>query len=127
MTDLDTNKAEAFDRALGSNIRRERVRRGLSLKQLAAAMGVSCQQAHKYEKGINRISVSRLHTIAHFMGLSIEVLLPGQKAGADESLSASRLALEMARNFARIPSLAKQRAVSQLIRSLAECEPVLEI
>jgi len=37
---------------------------GLTQQQLAEMIGVSYQQAHKYERGINRVSAGRLFEIA---------------------------------------------------------------
>lgn len=48
------------------------MRKGLNMtqKQLAAATGVTFQQIQKYEKGTNRISVSRLFLICNTFGIS---------------------------------------------------------
>ena len=53
-------RAQAVDQFVGERIRARRINLGLSLQQLAETIGVTYQQAHKYEKGTNRIAASRL-------------------------------------------------------------------
>src|SRR5438309_11101575 len=54
----------AIDDHVGSRIRERRIMLGLTQQQLAEMIGVTYQQAHKYERGINRVSVGRLFEIA---------------------------------------------------------------
>jgi DNA-binding XRE family transcriptional regulator len=48
----------AIDRALALRIRQRRIMLGITQEQLAELIGVTFQQAHKYEKGLNRLSVA---------------------------------------------------------------------
>jgi len=57
-------RATDIDKAVGAQVRLRRISLGLSQQQLADLIGVTYQQAHKYERGINRISASRLYEIA---------------------------------------------------------------
>ena len=41
-------------------MRERRIMLGLTQQQMAELIGVTYQQAHKYEKGINRIAAGRL-------------------------------------------------------------------
>lgn len=52
------------DRAVGAQVRLRRIELGLTQQQFADQIGVTYQQAHKYERGINRISASRLYDMA---------------------------------------------------------------
>jgi transcriptional regulator with XRE-family HTH domain len=113
-------KASDFDRQLGANIRRERTLRGLSQQDLARAIGVTYQQAHKYETGANRISAARLQAIAQWLDLPLDVLAPSHVSGTQGAPGWDRLGLEMARNFARIGDPAKRQAISQLVRALVD-------
>ena len=45
-------------------MRQRRVMLGLTQQQMAELIGVTYQQAHKYEKGINRVAAGRLYRIA---------------------------------------------------------------
>lgn len=48
----------------GRKIRPIRVERGISQQEVANSPGITFQQLQKYEKGINRVSVSRSVQIA---------------------------------------------------------------
>ena len=54
----------SIDDHVGARIRERRIMLGLTQQQLAEMIGVTYQQAHKYERGINRVSAGRLFEIA---------------------------------------------------------------
>ena len=58
------SRATDIDKAVGAQVRFRRTELGLSQQQLADLIGITYQQAHKYERGINRISAGRLYEIA---------------------------------------------------------------
>jgi transcriptional regulator with XRE-family HTH domain len=60
----------AADRHVGRRVRERRVQRGLSLAELASALGVSAQQARKYEAGLNGIPAARLPELAALLGVT---------------------------------------------------------
>jgi transcriptional regulator with XRE-family HTH domain len=60
------------DRIVGENIRMMRNVRGLSLMDLAEAIGLTHQQVQKYEVGLNRVSCGTLSAIAHYFETGIE-------------------------------------------------------
>ena len=47
-------RPQDVDRYVGARIRERRILLGLTQQQMADLIGVTYQQAHKYEKGINR-------------------------------------------------------------------------
>ena len=57
------------DRHIGTRVRARRVMLGLTQQQVAELVGITYQQAHKYETGINRISAGRLHALARALGV----------------------------------------------------------
>lgn len=63
------------DETLGSLIRQLRKSSRMSQMQLADRIGVSYQQVQKYEKGVNRLSVSRLKQVADALGVDISVFI----------------------------------------------------
>lgn len=65
-----------IDLEVGRKIKTIRTERGMTQEELASNLGISYQQLHKYEKGINRLSVSRLVLIARTLGISPASLLP---------------------------------------------------
>lgn len=114
-------RANAADRHVGARIRERRVMLGLSQQQLAQMIGVTYQQAHKYERGLNRISAGRLFEIAQVMGVPVAWFFEGL-GGADgqhEMSPQQRLSLELARNFALIENDQHRQALSAMARALA--------
>ena len=69
--------ATDFDKQLGKIIALTRNRFGMSQKDLAKSLGVTFQQVQKYESGGNRISASKLNTIAECFGMTIGDLIHG--------------------------------------------------
>jgi transcriptional regulator with XRE-family HTH domain len=109
------------DRFVGGRIRERRVMLGLSQQQMANLIGVTYQQAHKYERGINRISAGRLYEIARVLRVPVSYFYEGlDGTSGEEDLSiGQRMCLELARNFTQIPNERHREALSQLARVLA--------
>src|SRR6202047_5442804 len=116
--------AAAIDDHVGGRIRERRIMLGLTQQQLAEMIGVTYQQAHKYERGINRVSAGRLYEIARVLNAPLtyfsDVLAQEQPRPATPH---QRMLLEIARNFAEIQNEKHQEAVSQLARALAGRRP----
>ncbi len=55
---------KSIDQRVAARIRARRVRVGMTQQQLAERIGVAFQQAHKYERGISRVTAGRLYYIA---------------------------------------------------------------
>src|ERR671938_2115926 len=94
------SRAQDIDRYVGSKMRERRIMLGLTQQQMAELIGVTYQQAHKYEKGINRIAAGRLFTIAQALGVDVGYFF--QDAGSGQSFQPTaqqRMLLELARTF----------------------------
>lgn len=117
-----TLRAGAVDRHVGTRIRERRLLLGMSQQQLAEAIGVTYQQAHKYERGLNRISAGRLYAISQVLGVPVSWFFDGLGSGgpAAQLTQRQRLCLEVARNFAQITNERHQTALSQMARALAD-------
>ncbi|MFN3076860.1 MAG: helix-turn-helix domain-containing protein [Alphaproteobacteria bacterium] len=117
---VSLNRATDTDRHVGSRIRERRIMLGLSQQQMADMIGVTYQQAHKYERGINRISAGRLFEIAQVLGVTVSYFFESMDADRGSDLTArQRMCLELARNFSQISNERHQEALSQLARALA--------
>ena len=122
------SRAQDVDRYVGARMRERRIMLGLTQQQMAELIGVTYQQAHKYETGINRISAGRLYQIAQALGVEIsyffEDVEPERrgKAKAAELMPQQRMLLELARNFTSIGSRKHQDALCNLARVLANGE-----
>lgn len=79
-------KLTVSDAIVSANIRRIRVARGISQEAMGAALGVTFQQFHKYEKGANRVSAGKLVLIARTLKCDVAELFDGCEAGASEPL-----------------------------------------
>ncbi len=88
------NNEEAIDIELGKHIRLLRKKREISQENLAKRTKVSFQQIQKYEKGENRISVSRFLNICEMMDISpIAVLAPFVHKGCSPVFGMDEIAL----------------------------------
>ena len=122
--ELRAGRARAQDvyRHVGARMRERRMMLGLTQQQMAELIGVTYQQAHKYEKGINRVAAGRLYHIAQALGVEVGYFFEG--LGRDNAVKATpqqRLLLELGRNFIAIPTQAPD-AICSLARALAEPE-----
>jgi transcriptional regulator with XRE-family HTH domain len=118
-----TTRTQDVDRYVGARIRERRIMLGLTQQQLADLIGVTYQQAHKYERGINRVSAGRLFEVAQVLSVPVSYFFDGLEQENDRSISPrERMCLELARNFAQIPNERHQEALSQLARVLAAAD-----
>src|SRR4051812_15374165 len=115
-----TTRTQDIDRHVGARVRERRIMLGLTQQQLADLIGVTYQQAHKYERGINRVSAGRLYEIGQVLSVPIGYFFDGLEGQDSRAVSPrERMCLELARNFAQIPNERHQEALSQLARALA--------
>ena len=115
-----SHRATDTDRFVGSRIRERRIMLGLSQQKMAKMIGVTYQQAHKYERGINRVSAGRLFQIGKALGVDVAHFFEGIEGPGEADLTPRRrMCLEVARNFANIQNERHQEALSKLARALA--------
>jgi transcriptional regulator with XRE-family HTH domain len=115
-----TSRTQDVDRYVGARIRERRIMLGLTQQQLADLIGVTYQQAHKYERGINRVSAGRLFEVSQVLSVPVNYFFDGLEHESERAISPrERMCLELARNFAQIPNERHQEALSQLARVLA--------
>jgi transcriptional regulator with XRE-family HTH domain len=116
-------RAQAVDQFVGERIRSRRINLGLSLQQIADAIGVTYQQAHKYEKGANRIAASRLPIIAQALGVEVSYFFEGlSQLEAPKPTPQQRMLLELARSFQALQSRRQQAALCELARAMVKAE-----
>ncbi len=116
-----SQSCDSIERHVGQRIRKRRIELGLTQQQLAQMIGVTFQQAHKYEYGVNRISAGRLFELANVLGVEIGYFFSDVSDENERTVldNRQRLCLEVSRNFANITNERHQQAVSQLCRILA--------
>jgi transcriptional regulator with XRE-family HTH domain len=114
-------RSQDVDRHVGARMRERRLMLGLTQHQLAELIGVKYQQAHKYEKGINRVAAGRLYYVAQALGVEVSYFFEGlQTADRFVPSPRQRMLLDLARNYLNIPDPRHREAVVALARALAE-------
>ena len=107
---------------VGERIRVRRLMLKMSQGALGKKLGVTFQQVQKYEKGITRVSASRLQRIADILGVKPSYFFSNQEGegnDAEMKLMATPGAVDLLRAYAVIkPNV--RRAVVALAESLAE-------
>jgi transcriptional regulator with XRE-family HTH domain len=96
---------------------------GMTQPQLAELIGITYQQEHKYEKGINRIAAGRLYQIARVLGVDVGHFYEGlQSEQPFVPTTQQRMLLDLSRNFLNIPKQEHREALTALARVLANQE-----
>ncbi len=114
-----SDSSNAIERHVGQRIRERRTQLGLTQQQLAKMIGVTYQQAHKYEKGINRISSGRLFGLAQALGVDVGFFFQGLEEIREIVVERQRMSLDLSRNFSRIKHERSRDALAQLCRAMA--------
>src|SRR5690349_23383906 len=115
-------RAQDADRHVGARVRARRIALGLTQQQLAELVGITYQQAHKYEKGLNRIAAGRLAAIARALAVEPGYFFEGLGSGERPRPTArQRQMIDLARSFVALPS-PQQEALCKLARALAGTE-----
>jgi transcriptional regulator with XRE-family HTH domain len=119
---------------VGARVRLRRSALGMSQEKLAKGVGITFQQLQKYEKGVNRISASRLQQIARVLQVPIATFFeesPGaateEPIDAAEQMATTKLleflssdeGIELNRAFVRIPNVQLRRRFLDLVRAVA--------
>ncbi len=116
-----------IDVLVGQRVRVRRVMIGLSQQGLAEKVGISFQQVQKYEKGLNRISASKLHQIAEALSAPVHFFFQTDDEHRDVNeegvmaLLEDRDAISVLRAFSQIRDRNLRRAVRDHIRNIAAC------
>lgn len=119
-----------IDLHVGNRLRLRRTLLGLSQEILGEAVGITFQQLQKYERGMNRISASRLFNLSQVLGVSVSYFfeeLPATEAATrvaqgaeDGDTMAKRETLELVRAYYRVPEGTVRRRALDLLKALGE-------
>ena len=119
-------RAQDIDRHIGARLRQLRIMNGLTQQMLADLIGVTYQQAHKYETGVNRVGAGKLYTIAQVLGVDVDYFFDGlQSYAPNPPTLQQRVFLELARNFRSIRAPKHQEAICLLTRILANLQTIV--
>ena len=130
---MSAKASTPVDKFIGARLRARRLLVRMSQEKLGEALGITFQQIQKYEKGTNRISVSRLHQIAHVLGVQVGYFYDGapgtqQPSGLGEAPAAPYEAdflsnadgLQLMQAFMRISDARVRRRLLDLAAAIAE-------
>lgn len=79
---MPRNKERTLDAYIGAKVRMRRLMLNMSQETLSGKLGVTFQQVQKYEKGLNRISASRLFELALALGVPVGYFYEGLEESA---------------------------------------------
>ncbi|WP_336107813.1 helix-turn-helix domain-containing protein [Thalassospira sp. CH_XMU1420-2] len=122
------------DVIVGERIRQHRVLRGVSQTGLGESVGVTFQQMQKYEKGVNRVSASRLYQIAKILEIDIASLFPSEEEDSEDGLNQlqkqavaiDRRILNLVRFYSQIANEDTRDRIYDLIRELSTASRELD-
>jgi transcriptional regulator with XRE-family HTH domain len=130
MSPEKTNKKSPnpTDVHVGTRVKLRRVVLGLSQTDVGDALGCTFQQVQKYERGANRISASRLSSIAAFMKVRPEFFFESETGQSPDYGSstdyvtdflATAEGLALIRSFQKLETNKLRRSVVALVEELA--------
>lgn len=128
----------AIDQHIGHRMQLRRTMMGMSLKDLAAACGVTFQQVQKYETADNRVSASRLFEIGLAMQTPVSFFFTGLPGNLPDETKATRSmrahqpdeddpltrteSLELIRLYWKLANDTQRAAVMKMLKSFTSAE-----
>ena len=126
-----------IDRHVGNRLRMQRILSNMSQEKLGEALGITFQQVQKYEKGVNRISASRLQQIAYilkvppsffFQNAPVKTATGPEARGFSDDVSSQYVVdslsttegLQLNRAFARISEPKTRKRIVDLVATIAD-------
>jgi len=107
-----------IDVEVGRRIRDQRLTKGWTQTDLGNALGISFQQVQKYERGANRVSMSKAFEICKGLGIPFSVLTDG--LGTETSEERGSLAVyRAAKRLEAIKDPDVKRALLGVIKSVS--------
>ena len=111
---------DTVNKNIGINIRRRRIARGLSRRQLAKDTGLSIESIRQYEDGTSDIKVKALLAISTTLKFSLAEFLPTPEQPLFSDSIDDQKILAMIQCFLQIPSSSMQESIGSLIKTAAK-------
>lgn len=125
---------DPIDVFVGSKLRARRTMAGMSQEALGQAVGVTFQQIQKYERGTNRIVVSRLYQFTKVLNVPITYFFEGieqatspqgvvireEQAGFEVEPLITKSSVELLKRFSSIADPSKKKIVTDLVKTFAQ-------
>ena len=133
----DDGTPNGVDVHVGSRVRLRRTLLGLSQSALGDAIGLTFQQVQKYERGLTRISASKLWRLSQVLevpvsfffddiavdqdGPAVPAIPPAEESGASEAdVMTKRETLELTRAYYRIADPTARNMLFELFTALSK-------
>lgn len=124
---LEEERKQTLDEFIGIRVKARRSLMGFSQEKLGGFIGLTFQQIQKYEKGINRISASKLYRISEILEVPIEHFFDGFGAELNENKSEysadvmkKKETFELVRAYYNIHSPEVRKNFLSLLKSMSE-------
>lgn len=137
-----TGAPHPVDVHVGAQLRLRRVYMGFSQVRLAKALGLTFQQIQKYERGVNRISASKLFELAVLLDVPVGFFFDGaegaigdrldsqaggraarwplQRARQDQGYTTKKETTQLIGDYYRISDETLRQGVLALVKSLSK-------
>ena len=118
-----------IDVRVGEKLRSFRLQRRLSQTQMAETVGLTFQQIQKYEKGVNRVSASKLFEFAEILEVPVQSFFSGpspdrqDNAGLRPFPAPSRLDYEILELLGHLEDGRVKRGIRNMLQALVLEEP----
>ncbi len=115
--------AHPVDKYVGRRLRARRAILGFSQEEIGNRTGITFQQIQKYEKGFNRIAISRLYEFSRILQVPIEWFVEGfeeqKEVGNDLHITEfdNRETIIFIKVYSALPPIIRKRAL-QLFRAV---------
>jgi len=134
-TSNSSRSPNPIDIHVGARVRLRRNLLGLTLETLAKAVGVTYQQLQKYERGVNRISASRLFNLRRALDVPVSFFFEDMLSDAasarrvkvfseriagelDHDLLSKRETVELIRRYCGVTDLRMRKRLLGLMKDL---------
>ncbi len=137
---IPENTPHHVDVHVGKRLRLRRTILGMSQEAIARVIGITFQQIQKYERGVNRMSSSRLYDFAKAMNVPVSYFFDGlEQTGATPAFSGmmeetaafehedltSRETMELMRAYTKVKEPALRKRIVDLIKAISEEQTIL--
>lgn len=124
-TEITKKKGQAdnVDKYAGGKLREARLHAGLSQEKVASALKITFQQVQKYERGVNRMSASRLYSLSILFNLDVGYFFPHAKHPKPKSLK-DKLSKYQINTIKSMDTMDNdmQRSISKIVATINKTE-----
>jgi transcriptional regulator with XRE-family HTH domain len=131
MSSVSEKQPNEVDVHVGRRLRMRRLMLGMSQEKLAGQLHLTFQQVQKYEKGVNRVSASRLQEISRILQVPVPFFFEGAPGPSGtkgppptpsyiSEFLATADSFVLIRAFTKIKSGQLRRAIVRLVENMAD-------